>query len=144
MSKQAKAREAISEEFAAEVCARLADNLKAIVSLRLLVDKKETGRVPAVEVLRSTRTIQECIRDPQKTPELREYIARARTEKMQTFDQHLLDLLRANKISVETALGAASNPTDFQTKLALEGATEGSEADAPPAEPIELDSDGRF
>ena len=40
---------------------------------------------------------------------------------MQTFDQHLLDLLRANKISVETALAAASNPTDFQTKLALEG-----------------------
>ena len=40
---------------------------------------------------------------------------------MQTFDQHLLDLLRANKISVETALSAASNPTDFRTKLALEG-----------------------
>ncbi len=40
---------------------------------------------------------------------------------MQTFDQHLLDLLRASKISVETALTAASNPTDFKTKLALEG-----------------------
>ena len=128
-----------------QVRARLADNLKAIVSLRLLVDKKETGRVPAVEVVRSTRTIQECIRDPQKTAELPEYIARARTEKMQTFDQHLLDLLRANKISVETALGAASNPTDFQTTLALEGADPDEvEGDAQPSGAIELDSDGRF
>src|SRR5512134_803830 len=107
-----------------QVRARLADNLRAIVSLRLLPDKKETGRVPAVEVMRSTRTIQECIRDPAKTPEITDYIARSRNERMQTFDQHLLDLLRANKISVETALAAASNPTDFQTKLDLEGGVE--------------------
>jgi Tfp pilus assembly ATPase PilU len=65
---------------------------------------------------------------------------------MQTFDQHLLDLLRANKISVETALAAASNPTDFQTKLALEGDVgSGSQGDDAKAEsPFELDSDGRF
>jgi len=64
---------------------------------------------------------------------------------MQTFDQHLLDLLRANKISVETALAAASNPTDFQTKLALEGdvsSEPGDEKDV--ATTFELDSDGRF
>ena len=129
-----------------QVRARLADNLRAIVSLRLLPDKKETGRVPAVEVMRSTRTIQECIRDPAKTPEITDYIARSRGERMQTFDQHLLDLLRANKISVETALAAASNPTDFQTKLALEGdvgtGTQGDDAKA--ESPFELDSDGRF
>ena len=48
---------------------------------------------------------------------------------MQTFDQHLLDLLRANKISIETALGAASNQADFKTKLALEGGDPESAAD---------------
>jgi twitching motility protein PilT len=127
------------------VRARLADNIKAIVSLRLLVNKKEDGRVPAVEVLRSTRTIQECIRDPARTSEITEFIGRGRSEKMQTFDQHLLDLLKANKISVETALSAASNPADFQTKLSLEG----HEAEEPdpekPMEPsFEIDSDGRF
>ena len=41
------------------VRARLAENLHAIVSLRLLVNKKENGRVPAVEIMRSTRSIQE-------------------------------------------------------------------------------------
>jgi len=127
------------------VRARLADNVRAIVSLRLLVNKKETGRVPAVEVLRNTRSIQECIRDPAKTPELTDFIARGRAEKMQSFDQHLLDLLKANKISVDTALSAASNPTDFQTKLSLEGHTPDEESDGGKTlEPFEIESDGRF
>jgi twitching motility protein PilT len=127
------------------VRARLADNVRAIVSLRLLANKKETGRVPALEVLRNTRSIQECIRDPSKTAELSDFIARGRAEKMQTFDQHLLDLLVANKISVDTALAAASNPTDFQTKLSLEGHSPDEESGGDkPLEPFELDSDGRF
>jgi twitching motility protein PilT len=127
------------------VRARLADNVRAIVSLRLLVNKKETGRVPAVEILRNTRSIQECIRDPAKTPELTDFIARGRAEKMQSFDQHLLDLLKANKISVETALSAASNPTDFQTKLSLEGHSPDEESDGGKTlEPFEIESDGRF
>jgi len=127
------------------VRARLADNIKAIVSLRLLVDKKEDGRVPAVEVLRSTRSIQECIRDPARTQDLNDFIARGRADGMQTFDQHLLDLLKANKVSVETALAAASNPTDFQTKLSMEGHEPVGEPDAQKSmEPFEIESDGRF
>ena len=129
-----------------QVRARLADNLKAVVSLRLLPTKKQTDRVPAAEIMQSTRTIQECIKDPAKTGEITEYITRARSELMQTFDQHLLDLLRANKITVETALTAASNPTDFRTKLALEGGdldttTEEEKTDEGP---FEIESDERF
>jgi twitching motility protein PilT len=128
-----------------QVRARVAENLKAVVSLRLLPNKKQTGRVPAVEIMRSTRSIQECIKDPSKTHEISDHIARGRTENMQTFDQHLLDLLRANKVSVETAMAAASNPTDFQTKLALEG----NDPDATDSVekvmgPMEIESDERF
>jgi twitching motility protein PilT len=127
------------------VRARLADNVSAIVSLRLLVNKKEDGRVPAVEILRATRSIQECIRDPAKTPELLDYIARGRNDRMQTFDQHLLDLLKANKISTETAHAAASNPADFQTRLALEGhGPEDEDEGGKPMEDMQVDSDGRF
>jgi twitching motility protein PilT len=127
-------------------CARASqDNLRAVVSLRLLPNKKGTARVPAVELMVSTRSIQECIKDPAKTHEITDFIARARPEGMQTFDQHLLDLLRANKISVETAMAAASNPTDFKTKLALEG---GDPDDRGAVErvlaPMELESDERF
>ncbi|MGH0035468.1 MAG: type IV pilus twitching motility protein PilT [Myxococcota bacterium] len=128
-----------------QVRARLADNLKAVVSLRLLVNKKQNGRVPAVEVMRSTRTIQECIKDPTKTHELTEYLARGRSEGMQTFDQHLLDLLRANKVSHETAMNAASNPTDFQTKLEMEGGVlEPTPDEEKPEVPFEIQSDERF
>jgi twitching motility protein PilT len=129
-----------------QVRSRLADNLKAVVSLRLLPTKKQTDRVPAAEIMQSTRTIQECIKDPAKTGEITEYIARARSELMQTFDQHLLDLLRANKITVETALGAASNPTDFRTKLALEGSDPDTTIDEEKTDegPFEIESDERF
>lgn len=128
-----------------QVRARLADNLKAVVSLRLLINKKQNGRVPAVEVMRSTRSIQECIKDPTRTHEITEYIARGRAEKMQTFDQHLLDLLKANKITMEGALNAASNPTDFQTKLEMEGLINDDDPiDAKPEEPFEVEPDDRF
>jgi len=128
-----------------QVRSRLADNLQAIVSLRLLSSKKGGSRVPAVEILRSTRTIQECIKDPTRSSELSDYVAKGRTENMQTFDQHLLDLLRASKISAETAFSAASNPTDFRTRLALEGVDpDASETQEQVVGPMELESDERF
>ena len=105
-----------------QVRERLAENLQAIVSLRLLPNKKGTGRVPALEILRTTRSIRECIRDPNRAVEIRDHIEKGHSDmQMQTFDQHLLELYQANKIKLETARDAASNPRDFATKLALEG-----------------------
>jgi len=129
-----------------QVRARLAENLKAVVSLRLLANKKQNARVPAVEVMRTTRSIQECIKDPARTAEMVDFMARGRSERMQTFDQHLFDLVRANKVGVETALAAASNPTDFQTKLSLEGAVDvgGSAMEEPAIDRLEIEPDERF
>ena len=105
-----------------QVRERLAENLQSIVSLRLLPNKKGTGRVPAVEILRTTRSIREAIRDPNRAVEIRDHIEKGHSDmQMQTFDQHLLELYQANKIKLETARDAASNPRDFATKLALEG-----------------------
>jgi twitching motility protein PilT len=120
--------------------------LKAVISLRLLPNKKGTARVPAVEIMRSTRTLQECIKDPAKTSEITDFIARGHSEGNQTFDQHLLDLIRASKIAVETALGAATNPMDLKTKLSLEGGDPDTVTydEEPVQGPFELDSDTRF
>jgi len=124
---------------------RLADNLKAVISLRLLPNKKGTARVPAVEIMRSTRTIQECIKDPAKTSEITDFIGRGRSDGNQTFDQHLLDLIRASKVSVETALTAATNPMDLKTKLSLEGGDPDTVEDGEPVQgPFEIESDTRF
>jgi Tfp pilus assembly ATPase PilU len=36
---------------------------------------------------------------------------------MQTFDQHLMDLVAEDVVTYETALAASSNPADFQLQL---------------------------
>jgi Tfp pilus assembly ATPase PilU len=75
-----------------------------------------------------------------------DFMARGRSERMQTFVQHLFDLVRANKIAVETALAAASNATDFQTRLSLEGAVDvgGATSEEPSLGRLELETDERF
>ena len=121
---------------------RIAETLQAIVCLRLLPTKKGDGRIPAVEIMRITRTIRECIRDPARTPEIPGFIERGRDDlQMQTFDQHLLDLYKANKIRLEAACEAASNPQDLTTQVAMEGDTE---LDDDGTDDQDVDDDGRF
>ena len=128
------------------VRARLADNLRAVVSLRLLPNKKSTGaragrRADALDRAASRSASRIPRRPTRSTTSSR----KGRPENMQTFDQHLLDLLRANKISVETAMAAASNPTDFKTKLALEGGDPDAAATLERIiGPMEIESDERF
>jgi twitching motility protein PilT len=124
---------------------RIAENVDAIVSLRLLPNKKQTGRVPAVEIMRTTRTLRECMRDPNRMVEILDHIARGRDNLyMQTFDQHLLDLYRASKLTVATARDAASNPQDFDTKLALDGDQAYGDGEAEEPVSVEIGDDGRF
>jgi twitching motility protein PilT len=100
---------------------QLAANLKAIISQRLLVQKNSDMMVPAVEILVATVTIQQQIIDPQKTIAIRDTISRGRSQyQMQTLDQHLTDLYNDDLITLETALTAATNPSDFQRALQFE------------------------
>ena len=56
-----------------------------------------------------------------------------------------LDLLKANKVTMETALNAASNPTDLQTKLEMEGLIDEDDAvDEKPEAPADIETDERF
>ncbi|MBL8149308.1 MAG: Flp pilus assembly complex ATPase component TadA, partial [Blastocatellia bacterium] len=101
---------------------RLADNLGAIVSLRLLPHKSGNGRVPAVEIMRTTHTLQECIKNPEKTQEMAAHMERGREPYgMQTFDQHLLQLYKESKITLQVAKAAASSVNEFDRLLTLEG-----------------------
>jgi twitching motility protein PilT len=97
---------------------RLGDCLQAVVSLRLLATKENRRRVPAVEILRVTRTIRECIRTPGRLGEVPEMIRKGRDlYSMQLFDQHLLDLVNSGVISMEAAVYASSNPEEFERSL---------------------------
>jgi len=100
---------------------RLGDILQAVVSLRLLVGKDGRGRIPAVEILRVTRTIRECIRAKGRLGDIGGLIRQGRDlYSMQLFDQHLLDLVQADVISMEAAIYASSNPEEFERSLQIE------------------------
>ena len=93
------------------------DALQAVISLRLLSAKNGAGRVPAVEIMRVTRTIREAIRTG-RLNEVPEQIRKGRDlYSMQLFDQHLLDLVNAGAISVESAIYASSNPEEFERSM---------------------------
>ena len=70
--------------------------------------------------MKATLTITDCIRDEDKTHLMRDYIIKGSDQyRMQTFDQHLTDLYLRGIISLETALAAATNPSDFERALRL-------------------------
>jgi twitching motility protein PilT len=100
---------------------RLADNLRATVSQRLLPRADGKGRVVAAEIMIATAFVQDAIRDPSKTGSLVDIIQQGRLQyHMQTFDQHLTELYRAGYVSLQTAVEAATSPSDFQRALMVD------------------------
>lgn len=82
---------------------RLADILVATVSLRLIKDKSGENILPVVEVMRSTTTIQACIREG-RLDEIEKHIENGSTQyQMQTLDQHLMQLYKQDLITIEDA-----------------------------------------
>ncbi|MFO7704682.1 MAG: PilT/PilU family type 4a pilus ATPase [Halopseudomonas sp.] len=93
-------------------------NLAAIVGQRLLRGKHQK-RLPAVELLLRTPYIVDLIaRD--ELGEIRSAMVRSRELGLQTFDQHLFELLEADAISMEEALHQADSRTDLLLKTKLE------------------------
>jgi twitching motility protein PilT len=97
---------------------RLAEALHAVVSQRLLPRADGKGRAAALEILLATGTARDMIREKDRTASLHDYIRESREQYgMQTFDQHLQDLVADDVVTYETALAAASNPADFQLQM---------------------------
>jgi len=102
----------------AEARLRLTETLQAIISQRLLRRADGRGRVVACEIMRQTRSTQECIADPTKTDMMKEFMEKGREMYgMQTFDQHVTELYRKEIIDLETAKAAATSASDFLRNL---------------------------
>ena len=100
------------------VRARIADNLYATVSQRLLKTKDGKGRVAAQEIMITSPGIKEAVADASKIGEIYTFIKKGkRGSGTQTFDQHITDLYKAGKISMEEARASASSPDDFERNL---------------------------
>jgi twitching motility protein PilT len=97
---------------------RLAESLQAVVSQRLLPRADGHGRAAALEIMIVTGTARDMIKDKDRTPELHDYIKESREQYgMQTFDQHLSDLVADGIVTFEVALAASSNPADFELQM---------------------------
>ena len=98
---------------------RIAESLNAVVSQRLLPRKDGNGRVVAAEVMVVTAAIRDLILDA-RIGEIRDFIAEGReTYQMQTFDQHLVDLVNADKVSFDIAKAASTRPADFELQMKM-------------------------
>ena len=119
---------------------RLSETLTSVVSQRLLPRADGNGRAVAAEILIVTPAVRDMIADGKRIGEIRDYIADGRDQYgMQTFDQHLADLVQEGVVTFEVAMGAATNPSDFQLKMNMFRRATGSPSvqtqaiDAPPA-----------
>jgi twitching motility protein PilT len=105
----------------ANVRKRLSNCLVSIIAQRLIPLKDQNGRIPAVEVLWATNSIRDCICDASKTNEILLYLEKSKDMYgMQTFDQHILALVKAGKIDLEAAKQATNKPDDFERAYMLE------------------------
>ncbi len=98
---------------------QLAAVVKSIISMRLVPRANADGRVPAVEVLRTTPYIRDCIENKEKTKLIRDAIASGTSQYgMQTFDQSLYRLYKQDYITLDEALRRSTNPDEFKLKIA--------------------------
>jgi twitching motility protein PilT len=100
----------------------LASTLKGIISMRL-IPSINGGLVPAVEVLVMTGTVREYILDPEQTYKIRDAMDEGDYYGMQTFDQSLLHLYQAGRITIDDAMLMAANAHDFKIKVRQLGIT---------------------
>ena len=97
---------------------RISDNLYATISQRLLKTIDGKGRVAAQEIMITSPGIREALSDASKISEIYTYIRKGkRGAGTQTFDQHITDLYKAQKISLDEAKNAATSPEDFERNL---------------------------
>ena len=88
----------------------------ATISLRLIRDASGENLVPVVEIMRNTTTIQACISEG-RLGDIVQHIENGRSEYgMQSLDQHLVELVESETISVEAAK-SVSRSTDLERKL---------------------------
>jgi twitching motility protein PilT len=99
-----------------QVRIQLATVLRAVVTQRLLPSTVPGERVPAVEVLRGTYGVATQIRDG-KTHQLATQMQLGKDDGMVPFERSLVDLVRAGRITRETALGAARSPEELERWL---------------------------
>ena len=107
------------EERRAQLLMDLSLNLKSLISQRLLPRKNTDGRIPAVEIMINSPLMADLIFKGD-VPKMKELIKKSKEAGMQTFDQHLFDLIEEDMITMEDGLRNADSVNDLRLRLKLE------------------------
>lgn len=94
-------------------------NLKAMVAQQLIKTPDGKGRHAAVEILLNTPLASDMIRKGE-VASLKPLMAKSNEVGMQTFDQALFKLYKANKITYDDALISADSPNDLRLMIKLD------------------------
>ena len=89
-----------------------ASSLKAIISQRLVLKKDKSSRIPAVEILINNTRVRSILEDENKSVSLiNKVIEESRdVTGMQSFNQHLIELVEKNLISKKEAIKNSPSP----------------------------------
>ncbi len=99
----------------------LAASLRGVVAQRLAPRADGTGRAAVMEILVSTPRVAAAIADPALSGDLHALVADGGFYGMQTFDQHLLQMVEDKTVSVEAAKAASTHPHDLTVAMRAAG-----------------------
>jgi twitching motility protein PilT len=98
---------------------RVAKSFRYIVSQRLIPRKDGTGRVAALEILKSTLRTREYVEKGENEGKtLLDAMRVGTTEGMQHFDGEIEKLIRASAIDLDTGMAYATNSGNLRLELA--------------------------
>jgi len=95
----------------------LAGSLRGIICQRLVPRADGEGRCVAMEVAINTGRIADAIADPDKTSTIPSLVAEGAYYGMQSFDQHLVALIRDGVVTLDDAMAASTSPHDLTVEL---------------------------
>jgi twitching motility protein PilT len=102
--------------YQSQIRQQLSLALLAVISQQLLPAANDAGRYPAVEILVATGATRNLIRRGDDH-QLRANIETGRADGMMTMEQSLVELVRANRITRETAFAHCYHPEDLRRHL---------------------------
>ncbi len=131
----------VSEQYVIRM--RFAKTFRYVVSQRLIPRKNGEGRIPAIEILKSTMRTRDYIEKGEgEGKSLIDAMRDGSTEGMQDFDSELERLVRSGQITLDMGMAFATNPGNLRLLLADFG--EATAAAPPVTQPpaVEVPSPG--
>ncbi len=108
--------DAFPKDAQEQVRTMLGESLRGVICQQLLKTADGKGRVAALEILVANHAVSNLIREG-KTFQIPSIMQTARGEGTQLMDQHLLELLKAGKVTAEEAHRCAASKKTFEPFL---------------------------